>query len=155
MAIQTSLRQVDRSALRVNQAGTITLLLLSFVFNAPWLAGGLALLNLLGALNPRLNLFVRLYRHALRPAGLVKPDIVPDNPEPHRFAQGLGVAFVGLGVLALVAGQPVLGWALIWLVVGLAAVNLFLGFCVGCFLYYQLNRRGVPWFRYSQVKRSG
>jgi hypothetical protein len=28
-------------------------------------------------------------------------------------------------------------------VVSLAAVNLFLGFCAGCFMYYQLARRGL------------
>jgi hypothetical protein len=25
----------------------------------------------------------------------------------------------------------------------LAAINLFAGFCMGCFIYYQLARRGV------------
>jgi hypothetical protein len=28
-------------------------------------------------------------------------------------------------------------------VVTLAAVNLFLGFCAGCFMYYQLGRVGI------------
>jgi hypothetical protein len=40
-----------------------------------------------------------------------------------------------------------------WVVVVLAALNLFLGFCAGCFVYYQLNRLGVPGFQYSPVKR--
>ena len=79
--------------------------------------------------------------------------MITDNPEPHRFAQGLGGTFVTLGWLALLAGQSVVGWALAWLVVGLAAANLFLGFCAGCFVYYQLNRRGVPGFRHSPIRR--
>jgi hypothetical protein len=46
-------------------------------------------------------------------------------------------------VLAFALGAPVLGWALTGVVVALAAVNLFLGFCAGCFMYYQLGRIGV------------
>ncbi len=35
----------------------------------------------------------------------------------------------------------------------LAALNLFVGFCVGCFVYYQLNRLGVPGFLHSPLRR--
>jgi len=82
----------------------------------------------------------------------VQPRVIEDNPEPHRFAQGLGGTFVLLGFLALLAGLPVVGWGLVWLVIGLAAANLFLGFCAGCFVYYQLNRLGAPGFRYSRLQ---
>jgi hypothetical protein len=39
-----------------------------------------------------------------------------------------------------------------FIVVVLAAVNLFLGFCVGCFVYYQLNKLGVPGFEYAPIQ---
>jgi hypothetical protein len=51
-----------------------------------------------------------------------------------------------MAVIALLAGPPVLGWTLVWLVIVLAGLNLFLGFCAGCFLYYQLNKLSVPGF---------
>jgi hypothetical protein len=38
------------------------------------------------------------------------------------------------------------GWSLAGVVALLAALNLFLGFCAGCFVYYQLNRLHVPGF---------
>lgn len=41
----------------------------------------------------------------------------------------------------LVLHLPVVGWVLAWIVMVLAAINLFLGFCAGCFMYYQLERR--------------
>jgi len=145
-------RRVDHSALRVNQAFVIGLLILAFVLNSVPTVAFVGLVMLVGTAFPEWGLFKRIYQHILRPAGLVKPDVITDNPEPHRFAQGLGGAFVTLGLLALLAGQPVLGWALAWLVVGLAAANLFLGFCAGCFLYYQFNRRGVPGFRHSPIQ---
>jgi hypothetical protein len=145
-------RKVDHAALRVNQAFIIGLSILAFVLDAVWLAAFVGLVMLLGTAVPNLALFKRIYQHVLRPAGLVKPDIVVDNPEPHRFAQGFGGVVVALAVLALVAGLPVLGWGLVWLVIALAALNLFLGFCAGCFVYYQLNKIGLPGFRVSPIQ---
>jgi hypothetical protein len=106
---------------------------------------------LLGTLAPPLSLFKRIYRHILQPARLVAPHVIVDNPEPHRFAQGLGGAFVALAVAALLLGQSLAGWILVWLVIVLAALNLFLGFCAGCFLYYQLNRLGLPGFDHGPL----
>ena len=146
-------RQVDHSAIRVTQAFTIGMLLLAFIFNAAWLAAAVAVLNLAGALNPRLGLWRQIYLHLLRPSGIVKPYVIEDNPEPHRFAQALGALFVGAGLVLMLARIPALGWALVWLVIGLALLSLFLNFCAGCFVYYQLNKLGTPGFRHSPVRR--
>jgi hypothetical protein len=148
------MRQVDHSAIRVTQAFTIGLLLLAFILNAGWLAAFVALANFIGALNPDLGLFRQLYLRALKPAGIVKPHVLEDNPEPHRFSQGLGALFVGLGLLAMSLGVPALGWGLVWLVIGLASLSLFLGFCAGCFMYYQFNKLGVPGFGVSPVRKA-
>ena len=146
-------RQVDQSALRVNQGFIIGLLLLAFVVDAPWLVAFVGVVMLLGTAVSGLALFKRIYRHLLQPAGLVRPDVIIDNPEPHRFAQGFGGVVVALALIALLAGQGVLGWALAWLVIALAALNLFLGFCAGCFLYYQLQRLGVPGFTQRPLRQ--
>lgn len=145
-------RKVDQSALRVNQAFIIGLSLLAFIVDNMWLAAFVGVVMLLGTAVPSLALFKRIYQHALRPAGLVKPDVIIDNPEPHRFAQGFGGTVVALAVVSLLAGLPVLGWGLVWLVITLAALNLFLGFCAGCFVYYQLNKLGLPGFRVSPIR---
>ena len=79
----------------------------------------------------------------LKPAGLLKPDPVHDEPQPHLFAQGLGAVFLFLATMAFWAGAPLVGWGLAAIVVLLAAINLFLGFCLGCFIFYQLARRGI------------
>ena len=75
--------------------------------------------------------------------------MLADNPEPHRFAQTFGAAVVFGGALALFGGLAALGWGLVWLVIALAALNLFGGFCVGCAMYYWLNRLKVPGFSKS------
>lgn len=139
-------RKVDQTALKVNQAFIITLLVLAFVFNAIWLVAFVAAVMLLGTAVPALSLFKRIYQHLLKPAGIAKPDVVVDNPEPHRFAQGFGGVVVAIATVALLAGLTTVGWALVALVVVLAALNLFLGFCAGCFMYYQLGKLGVPGF---------
>lgn len=149
---QTSARKVDQSALRVNQGFIIGLLLTAFVVDAVWLVAFVSAVMLLGTAVPPLSLFKRIYQHLLKPAGLLKPDIIDDNPEPHRFAQGFGGVVVALAVLALVNGITGLGWLLTAVVVILAALNLFLGFCVGCFVYYQLNRLGVPGFSHAPLQ---
>lgn len=146
-------RKVDQSALKVNQAFVIAFLLLAFVFDLVWLVAFVAVTMLLGTAVPTLSLFKRIYQHGLKPAGIVNPNVISDNPEPHRFAQGFGSVVLALAVTALLTGQTILGWALVGLVVALASLNLFLGFCAGCFLYYQLNKLGVPGFVHSPIGR--
>ena len=145
-------RKVDQSALRVNQAFIIGLLVTAFVVDSVWLVAFVGVVMLLGTAVPSLSLFNRIYQNLLKPTGLVKPDVVIDNPEPHRFAQGFGGVVVMAAVAALFAGLTVVGWILSAVVVTLAALNLFLGFCAGCFLYYQLNRLGIPGFSHAPLK---
>jgi hypothetical protein len=139
------LQNVDHSNLRTNQASIIALLVLAFVLNSPWLAGIVALVMLLGTATKRTG-FWPVYAYFLKPLGWVKPDVLRDNPEPHRFAQGFGGAVLVLSVLVFLLGDAGLGWALVWLVVALAALNLFVGFCVGCAVYYWLHRLNIPGF---------
>ena len=153
MKAPISPRKVDQSALKVNQSFIIGFLVLAFILNNVVLVAFVGLVMLLGTALPQLALFKQIYLHVLKPAGLVKPQVIEDNPEPHRFAQGFGGIVVGLSVLALLGELTPLGWALAWLVVALAALNLFWGFCAGCFVYYQLNRWGVPGFAYGPLPK--
>ena len=136
-------RPLDRSELRFNQMAIITLLVVGFLLDSVWLVALVGLVMGVGTLWPRLGLFKRFYHAVVKPAGWLKPDIVPDTADAHLFAQGVGALFLIAATLSLLTGQTLLGWTLTWIVVVLAAVNLFLGFCVGCFLYYQLSRVGV------------
>jgi hypothetical protein len=145
-------RHVDHSAIRTNQAFTITLLALAFVLDSPALAAFTAAVMLLSATVPPLGLFTRVYRHILRPVHLVQPDVQIDNPEPHRFAQLVGGTFVTLGVIALLAGAGMIGWLLPGIVIVLASLNLFAGWCAGCMMYYWLNRLGVPGFNHAKIE---
>jgi hypothetical protein len=107
---------------------------------------------LIGTLFPKIALFKAMYWYVLKPLKIARPDMQRDNPEPHLFAQGVGGAVLLVATLALGANVPVLGWALSWIVVALAALNLFAGICVGCLMYYWFNRLGVPGFKYARVE---
>jgi Domain of unknown function (DUF4395) len=124
---------IDRTALKVNQAGIVLTLLVAFLLSAIWPGLTLAVpllaaVMLIGALEPRAALFRQLYLVVLRPAGLLHGWPVEESPRPHNFAQILGGVFLVLASLAFLLAVPVLGWALAWIVLVLAFVNLAFGF---------------------------
>lgn len=146
------LPHVDHSAIRVSQASMILLLLVAFVTDLWPLVAAVAVINYLGVASPSLNLWRQLYLRILKPAGLVKPDVIPDHPEPHLFAKALGGVLATVSTLLLVLGLAIAGWVVTWVLIFLASLNLFLGFCLGCFTYYQLSRLGVPGFDRSPLE---
>ncbi|NWG06229.1 MAG: DUF4395 domain-containing protein [Chloroflexi bacterium] len=144
MSSQT-LQKLDHSALKTNQIIIISLNILAFILNLPVIAAFVALMMGLGSVL-KVPGFGFVYKSLLKPRGWMKPDVLDDNPEPHRFAQTLGFLFMTSGSVALFTGFATLGWVLIWVVVALAALNAFGGFCVGCAVYYWLARFGLPGF---------
>jgi hypothetical protein len=144
MSSQT-LQTVDHSALKANQLCIISLNILAFAVNLPILAAFIALVMGLGSAY-KVPGFLPIYKNIIKPRGWMKPDILDDNPEPHRFAQFLGFLFMTAGSISLFAGLTILGWTLVWIVVALASLNAFGGFCVGCAVYYWLSRFKLPGF---------
>ena len=139
------LQKVDHSALRVNQAMIISLSIIAFILLQPRLAAVVMLIMAYGTIRRQPG-FRIVYTGLLKPRGWVKPDVINDNPEPHVFAQGFGAVVMLIAVAALFLGATVLGWALVWLVIALAALNLFVGFCAGCAVYYWLGKLRLPGF---------
>ena len=144
---QQNLSQVDHTGIKFSQLMTMLLLLIAFILDGWFLAAMVGIINLLGAAAGRLSLFGLIYRYLVKPSGLIKPEVVPDFSEPHRFAQGFSGVVTILSALLVLSGAPVIGWALSWLVIVLANLNVFVGFCAGCFTYYQLSRLGLPGFK--------
>lgn len=135
--------RVDHNAVKFNQVSTAVISTAAFVGDWPHLAGMLALVLAAGTTRPEWGLFRVIYQRIILPRRWLRPNVLDDDPAPHRFAQGVGAAFLGLGWLALRLGAPVVGWALALLVAVLAMVNVAFDFCAGCFVYYQLRRVGL------------
>jgi hypothetical protein len=140
-----NLRPVDHAALKTNQIIIIVLNLAAFILGTPWIALGVGIIMALGTILGKPGFFP-VYALVLKRLGWVQPDIIKDNPEPHRFAQGFGAVVLLGGSAALFFGSPILGWSLVWLVIVLASLNAFAGFCAGCFVYYQLAKLSLPGF---------
>lgn len=78
---------------------------------------------------------------------LIKPRLAPpsewEDARPPRFAQGVGLVVVGIGLVLHLFGVP---WALV--IAGSAAfiaafLNAAFGFCLGCEIYLLLVRAGL------------
>ena len=136
-------RPFDRTTLRVNQALIITFLVAGFLLNQPLFVLFVAAVMAIGTAFPQAGLFQRFYRDILKPAKLLQPDVHAEDAAPHRFAQGMGAGVLVLALIAFIFGATAVGWALTIVVIVLAAVNLILGFCAGCFVYFQLQRFGL------------
>ncbi len=141
-----NLKPIDHTALKTNQGLIILLSLLAFLFNQPWIIALVALVMLIGSLLLKRPGFGLIYTGLLKPAKILRPDILEDNPEPHLFAQGFGGTVLAGAAVALFSGAAGLGWSLAWVVIALAALNLLAGFCVGCAVYYWFNRLNIPGF---------
>jgi hypothetical protein len=134
---------VDHNAVKFGQVTIVLVVALAWVLDLPWLLAPLAVLLLLNVAWPAYGPVRLAYRYAVLPLGLVRPHVVPDDPAPHRFAQGVGGALLAAAAAALFGGSPVVGWGLAALVALLAAVNVLWNFCAGCFVFYQLRRAGL------------
>jgi len=150
-AVPSRVPRVDTQLAKFSQACTVLLSGLAFLLNQPIIVVITAIILLLAALAPTISPFRLLYRYVIVPMHLMRPRIVEDDPAPHRFAQGVGAAFlIASSVLLLLTSATAVGWALDLIVFVLAGINLTVGFCAGCFVYYHLGRLGVlPRVRYE------
>jgi hypothetical protein len=147
----TAIPRVDTHLAKFSQAGTVLLSGVAFVTFQPIIVLILAIVMTLAALVPTYSPYRLVYRGIVLRLNLWKPRVVEDDPAPHRFAQGVGAVFLIAATLVLfLTKATALGWALDLIVFVLAGINLTVGFCAGCFVYYHLGRLGLlPRVRYE------
>lgn len=103
-----------------------------------WLTLVIAALFLWGVLSPTTSPWSVLFRRVVRPR-LAPPQELED-PRPPRFAQGVGLTVVGVGLLLHLGGVP-LGLVVTASAAFVAAfLNAAFGLCLGCQLYLLLQR---------------
>ncbi len=143
--------RLDAHLGKFSQAATFVLAGLAFVLNQPVIVLVTAIILALSSLAPAVGPYRLAYRYVLVPLRILRPRIVEDDPAPHRFAQSVGAVFTLASALVLLLSHAtVLGWTLDLIVFVLSGLNLFVGFCAGCFVYYHLGRLGLtPRVRYE------
>jgi hypothetical protein len=101
----------------------------------------IALLFLWGVLSPTTYPWSALFRRAVRPR--LAPPTELEDPRPPRFAQGVGLLVVAIGLVLHLIGVP-LALPIATAAAFIAAfLNAAFGFCLGCQLYLLLQRAGV------------
>lgn len=135
---------VDHAALKTNQLVIIAFCVAAFIFDLWLIVPAVAAVMLIGTIVGKPG-FLPVYR-ALVALRVVKPNPLPDDPAPHRFAQGLGASVLVVASILFTFGAAFPAWIAAWVVVFLASLNAFAGFCAGCFLFHQLAKAGVPGF---------
>ena len=138
MAQVDNASKLDINAAKSNQTVIILLLLASFLLKVPGLALFVGAVMALGAFLGFPG-FHPVYKYLLRPLNIVKPNLADADPQARRFAQGVGAACSLTGAILLYAGYEYAGWGFVWMVILLAGVNLFSGYCVGCHLYHWMK----------------
>jgi hypothetical protein len=138
---------IDSRAPRFNQAVIGALALAAFILDLQWLPAVLAAQLAIGLTFGRQYCLPCLfYFEVVQPrAGEGRLE----DARPPRFANVLGVVFLGGATAAFLAGAATVGWALTLLVAGLALLAASTGLCMGCEMYLWLARlRGVTVDRY-------
>lgn len=105
------------------------------------LAVVIAALFLWSVLSPATAPWGAVFRRVVRPR--LSPPTDLEDPRPPRFAQGVGLFVVTVGLVLHLAGVP---WALPIATAAAfvaAFLNAAIGLCLGCRLYLLLQRVGV------------
>lgn len=105
------------------------------------IAAIVAALFVWGVVSPATAPWAVLFRTVVRPRLAPPSDL--EDPRPPRFAQGVGLFVVALGLVLHLAGVP-LALPIATAAAFIAAfLNAAFGFCLGCQLYLLLQRAGV------------
>jgi hypothetical protein len=133
---------IDARAPRTNQAVIGVLALLAFLLGLEWLPAVLAAQLAIGlTFGRQYCLPCLLYFEVIQPRFGEGPI---EDSRPPRFANMVGVAFLGGATVAFLAGVPALGWTLTLIVAALALLAAATGLCMGCEMYKLSARlRGI------------
>ena len=141
---------IDARGPRTNQAVIGALSLLAFLLDLEWLPAVLAAQLAIGlTFGRRFCLPCLLYFEVIQPRFGEGPI---EDSRPPRFANMVGVAFLGGATIAFVAGVPALGWTLTLIVAALALLAASTGLCMGCEAYKLSARlRGIAARRVARI----
>lgn len=136
---------VNDYAARCTAALVVTLAVITIIVPAPAqtvLAAVLAVgFALRVAGGPRYSPFGRLSVHVLAPRVSDGPKMVAGAPK--RFAQAIGLVMSSIALGLFLAGLATAGSVVLGVLAAAAFAEAAFGFCLGCWMYAQLQRAGV------------
>ena len=136
---RASARPVDPRGQRFAAAVTTLVLGAVLLTQSVWLLALQALVFAVGALaGVRRSPYSLLFAKAVRPR--IGPPAHTEDPQPPRFAQGVGLVFALVGLVGFLLGVPTLGLVATGLALAAAFLNAAFGFCLGCEMYLLIRR---------------
>ncbi|QMU97943.1 DUF4395 domain-containing protein [Microbacterium esteraromaticum] len=94
-----------------------------------------------GVVSPTTSPWAVLFRTVVRPR--LSPPGELEDPRPPRFAQGVGLVVIGIGLVLHLAGVPLALPIAAAAAFVAAFLNAAFGFCLGCQMYLLLQRAGL------------
>lgn len=89
-------------------------------------------------LGPQHTPYGWVFRSAVRPR--LAPPAELEDVAPPRFAQAVGLAFAGTGLVALAVGATLVGQVAVGFALVAALLNAVFAFCLGCEVFLLLKR---------------
>ncbi|WP_028809543.1 DUF4395 domain-containing protein [Streptomyces sp. 351MFTsu5.1] len=133
---------IDARGPRFGAAVTTVVLAAVLITGSVWLLAWQTLAFALGAAGGvGRSPYGWLFRKLVRPR--IGPPTEFESPQPPRFAQTVGLAFAGLGLVGYGIGPEWLGLAATGLALAAAFLNAAFGYCLGCEMYLLVRRVAV------------
>jgi cobalamin synthase len=135
------MREVPMRYVKANQTGIVLTVVLSFLFQQPWLLAALWVIQVVGLLTEgRFNVFVAIAKLILKGKGQEM-----QAAELQRFNNVLAILFLTIALILFSFGWQIAGYifsAMLLLAAGAALV----GYCIGCTIYFWFKqlRAGRP-----------
>lgn len=146
--------QVDHAEIKMGQVLTVAISATALILQDITPLIILGVIFLLSGTVRFLSPFSMLYRWVISPSGIIKSDYRLDNIQPHKFGQLVGAATVVMALAFLHFGYFMVGWGIVVVLIVLTIIS-YAGWCVGCFIYYQLNRLGLGgFFKHAPTDKS-
>lgn len=131
----TQVPSIPRPLVRVNQWTIFLSVVLTWLTSEAWILAIPLVANLLGILF-NFNPVMKLARIFLIKEG---KKYVPEDVSQQKFNSGIASFCLLGGLVSFLAGWNVLGYVFT-VMVAVASFVAILGFCVGCFIFYQLKQ---------------
>lgn len=133
---------VNEVAARLVAAGVVVMATVTLALGLEWMCWVLAYGFVARVLaGPAFSPLALLVTRVVVPRLGVAERPVPGPPK--RFAQGIGAVMTLGAVVAVVLGQPTVAFVLVGMLLVAAALEAFVGFCLGCAIFALLMRIGV------------
>jgi len=145
---------VDHAEIKLGQLIAIAISVYALLWQDVQSLYVLMLLFLLGGTIRQISPVSLVYRGVVSPLNIMRSDYRLDNIQPHKFGQLVGVLTVALALALIELEYSQVGWLIVGVLILLTLVS-YIGWCIGCFMYYQLNRLGLRgFFRHTPTDKT-